>query len=117
MEFFHISPSDLESLVFFLLPGFIFMFFFFYQIPDKKKSDFIIIFISVICSVIFNFITNFIFNAITYLSHLKLTIQPDNPWTNWVSIFLGILFSIVLARVVQSENKFFVTTQPSSKEA
>ena len=105
MDLLHFTPSDLENIVFFLLPGFLFIFLFFYQIPDKKKSDFIIIFVSVIFSAILHFFTTSLFNAITFITHLKWTIPSENLWTNWVSIFLGIILSIILARLLRSDSK------------
>lgn len=54
MEAFSLTVPNLENVIFFLLPGILFIFFFFYQIPDKKKSDFTVVIWSVVVSVLIN---------------------------------------------------------------
>ncbi len=102
MESLSTTISDLQNLILFLAPGFIFMLAFFYQIPDRKKSESTVIFISVLASLLINSITTGALQLINWFSRLKLHL-PINGFIFWIiTLFFSILFSILLVKFVKS---------------
>ena len=115
-------PSNLNELiplVSFLLPGFITIILFFYQVSEKRKPELETIIFSVLCSIILGFFTNLIFLLINAITNLRLNLKNDGYGFTVVSITFGIIFSVILARFFKSKffgfiNKklFGITTYP-----
>lgn len=107
MEALGLNANNLKELSFFLLPGLVFIYIFFLQIPDRKKSDLILIFLSVLASSLLNFLTIYIFVVITFVTHLKLDLVYSDPvWLKIAqpySIYLGSILSIILNTVTNSK--------------
>lgn len=102
MDLFELSATGLRDVIVFLFPGFVFMYLFFYQIPDRKKSDLTTIVISVIASTLLGGLSQFL------LSYF-FTLPTDQllPISFWTSLTLAVVFSMLIARFMQSENHFF----------
>lgn len=103
MDPFQFTPDSLEEIVFFLLPGFLFVQFFFFQIPDRKKSDLITVVWSVAASVFLTWLTGNIYNAINFITniHTKLNVADLNfVYTKFIVMVIS---AVVLARSFKSK--------------
>lgn len=78
MEALGLNVDNLRELSFFLLPGLIFIYIFFLQIPDRKKSDLILVLLSVIASTILNFFTEYILYFVNFITNLQFKLNPNN---------------------------------------
>ncbi|HSW97150.1 MAG TPA: DUF6338 family protein [Candidatus Saccharimonadales bacterium] len=107
MEAFSLTPTGLQNIIFFLLPGFIFISLFFHQIPDKKKSDFIIVLVSVVISAVLNNLTNLLLNLFINILHVSKDINFYSLCSQTLSLLFAVIFAIFAAKMVQSENKLF----------
>ncbi len=103
MEAFNLTPSALESVIFYLLPGFILIFLFYYQIPDRKKSDFTVVIWSVVASYILNWATVNFFGLLNIITNLKLGLTRDILFFPVIRMLLGIIGAVVLAKIVKSD--------------
>lgn len=107
MEAIGLTPNNLRDLVLFLLPGVAFVYFFFHQIPDRKKSDFILIVLSVVFSVILNKLTASLFFLINFITNIGTNLTSDNTSLFGVALtVITLLASIVSAKFVKS--KYFL---------
>lgn len=101
MEVLNITPSVLETIIFYLLPGFVLIFLFYYQIPDRKKSDLNLVVWSVVASSVINWIVISIYNLINFLSNLKLKFVVDNTYFPIAKICLSLICAYILAKIVK----------------
>lgn len=100
MEALGYSVANLQNVIFFLLPGLVTVLLFYYQVPDRRKTDLTIVVLSVIASVSLTFVTAAIFSLINNFA--KTQIEATNPWFEGTKIVLGIFIAIILARLVES---------------
>lgn len=96
MEAFSLTVSDLQTVILFLLPGFLFLVLFFYQIPDRRKSDLTTVFFSVLASVVIHGISAWVLSVFYSLFHLHL--KP--PVEDGVFIILQVILSICLSILI-----------------
>lgn len=111
MEPLKISIGDLQNLILFLAPGFIFMLAFFYQIPDRKKSEFTVIFISVLASLLIKYITTWIFQLLNWFSQLKLHLPTDGTGFWFTMVVVSLILAILLVRFVKSSSFKFLSSK------
>src|SRR5258706_1147695 len=102
MELIKITTGDLQNLILFLAPGFIFMLAFFYQIPDRKKSEFTVIFVSVLASLLIKVLTTWIIQVLNWFSQLKLHLPTDGTGFWFTMIILSLLLAICAVKFVKS---------------
>jgi small nuclear ribonucleoprotein (snRNP)-like protein len=96
MEAFNFTVANLKNVIFFLLPGVIFISLFSYQIPDRKKSDFKLILWSVVTSALLNLFLVWI------LSIFKLKL--DDLTLFIFSIAYSFIIAILAADFVRSKH-------------
>lgn len=100
MEAFSLTVTNLESVIFFLSPGFLFIVLFFYQIPDRKKSDFTIVLWSVVFSVLINNFNLFL------LALLHIQLDPNTALFQLFSLLLSIIYAFLAAMAIKS--RYFI---------
>lgn len=104
MESLQLTASNLKDLVIFLLPGFLFLLLFFYQIPDKRKTDLITILFSVIASLVINFIAVLDIEFLNSINGLNLNLPYQGTPVFLISLLLSICFSVATVKWVKSDN-------------
>jgi hypothetical protein len=102
------NASNLKDVILFLLPGFITILLFFYQIPDRKKSDLTMTVLSVTTSVVLAFLTSLFFLFLKFTTHLKYSVTPTSPYFLWMEIILSIFLALLLAEIVRSRIFTFI---------
>lgn len=100
MEALGYSVANLQNVIFFLLPGLLTVLLFYYQVPDRRKTDLTVIVLSVIASVSLTYATTFSFFAINNL--FQQNFSATGPWFETTKILLSVLLAILLARFVES---------------
>lgn len=98
--------TDFQTVIFFLLPGFLTIILFFYQIPDRKKSDLSILTFSVVFSVFLSYISALFFGLINLITNLRSDLKNEGFGYDITRIILGVLLALLLAKFVRS--KLFV---------
>ena len=106
MEALGYDVANLQNVIFFLLPGLLTVLLFYYQVPDRRKTDLTVIVLSVIASVALTYTTALIFAAFNYLfqQHIEIT----NLWFEATKILLSVLLAIILAKLVESRFFLFI---------
>lgn len=109
MEALGYDVANLQNIIFFLLPGLLTVLLFYYQVPDRRKTDLTVVVLSVIASVGLTYATTVLFSTINALFHVSLS--TTHPWFETTKILLSIILSVLLAKLVQSNffawvNKF-----------
>lgn len=89
----------LQQTVYFLLPGFLTIIFFIYQIPSKKRSDLEIIIWSVFISVALSTLSGWLLSESKY--------QYNSVEFSLTNIVLGLFFALILAKIIKSERFSF----------
>jgi hypothetical protein len=101
MEALGLTTNNLKELSIFLFPGLVFIYFFFLQIPDRKKSDLILILLCVLASSFINFLTAYIFGVISFITHLNLhLIYSGAPWLDIIkpyNLYLEYISTVINA--------------------
>lgn len=95
------NVTNLQEVIFFLLPGFLTILLFYYQIPDRRKSDLTVTILSVIASVIITYIAVIIYTGVNTV--FKQSFPTSGIWFDLAKIFLSLVSSIALARFVESD--------------
>jgi len=106
MDALSFNPDNLQNIVFFLLPGLLATSLFFHQIPDRKKSDFILIILGVFLSYIFTTITQWLFTLINIITHLNTHLVDRTIYFSITRFFIAIALSILMAKFVKSKYFF-----------
>ncbi len=100
MENLFSNFSGMQQTIYLLLPGFLFIIFFLYQIPSKKRSDLEIIIWSVFISVVLSSLTGWLLSL--------LTLKYTSVEFNLTNIFLGLFFALTLAKIMRSQKFGFI---------
>ena len=80
MDLIGLTPPELQEVVFFLLPGILFVWLFFFQIPDRRKSGFLTVVLSVVISVLMTFVTELLYVFVDWITNLNTSICKSLPF-------------------------------------
>lgn len=102
------NTSNLKDVILFLLPGFITILLFFYQIPDRKKSDLTMTILSVTTSVVLAFLTSLFFLFLKATTHMTYSVTTASPYFLFTEIVLSIFLALLMAEIVRSRMFTFI---------
>jgi len=103
-----LNLKDLQEVIFFLLPGFLTIVFFFYQIPTRKKSDLSVVTFSIVFSVVLSYFAGLLFGLVNLLTNLRLNLVSEGFGFNITRIILGIFLAVLLARFIRGRAFAFI---------
>jgi len=103
MEALNINPTNLKEVIFFLLPGFIWMLLFSFLIPTRKKSDFVMVVLSVAISALLAISMSWIFSLINTITNLNTKLSVDSDQFVYGTFILVIISVIAVAKLLQSD--------------